>query len=194
MKNYSLQLRNGDILFQKNNFNIKDVNTYLSPIIYFGINFWNRILDKPLCPVHHCGVLFLEYSTWYVYEAKSKGIVKTKLEDKLTNKDITTLIVKRYPNLTTQDGYVMKLYADSVVNKVKYDGWSIVLQFFKQLFNSKIDLATNPNKFKNKKMNCCEFVGEDCKRVGITFNRNIKSLDPNYLYFDDRSDFIMFLK
>lgn len=194
MKRYKEKLKNGDVLFQRNKFNIKDVNTYLSPIVYFGINFWNDFLGKKKCPVHHCGMLFQEYGNWYVYEAKSKGIVKTKLEDKIENKDITTLIIKRYPEITTKSGYDMKSYADSVVNRVKYDGWSIVLQFFRQLFNKKIDFSTNPNKFKNKKMNCCEFIGETCKIGGVEFKINIKSLDPYDLYFDENIDFVMILK
>lgn len=190
-----MKLKNGDVLYQKNKFNIKDINTYLSPIIYFGINFWNRVLNKPICPIHHCGMLFVENNIWYVYEAKSKGIVKTKLEDKLNNKDITKLIVKRYSMLLKKDTERMKEISDEeYVNKVKYDGWSIILQVFRQLFNQKIDLATNPNKFKNKKLNCCEYIGEMLKIGGILFDINIKSLDNDDLFFDGRSHIIKILK
>jgi putative ATPase len=119
------------------------------------IHRWNKAQQDALLPYVEKGIVTLIGATTENPSFEIIGALLSRSQvivlKKLTNKDITTLIVKRYPNLTAQDGYVMKLYADSVVNKVKYDGWSIVLQFFKQLFNSKIDLATNPNKFKNKK-------------------------------------------
>lgn len=183
------KFKNGDIYFQKNTFNIFDINSYLSPIIYFGINFWRYMLHKPKCPVHHCGIIFKENNTWFIYESKSKGIEKNKLDDKFKNKSITTIKFKRY-KLNNEQKKLIKIKCDEYVGNIKYDIGSIFLHFFRQLFNKKVDLSTNPNKYKNKKMNCCEFIGEVLFVSDIKFNTNIKSLDPVDLYFDCRSKVI----
>lgn len=179
----------GDIFFQRNKFNIKDNNTYLTPIIYFGINFWNRILNKSITPINHVGVLINENGIWYVYEAKSKGIVKTRLEDKINNKDITKIVVKRYNGLGDKERFTIKSICYNSLNVIKYDYVSILLHFFRQLFNQKIDLNTNPNKFKNKRMNCSEFCSYVLNSVGVNFT-NYKNIDPDDLYKDDRSIFV----
>jgi hypothetical protein len=184
------KLQNGDQLFQRNNFNILDSNTWMSPIVYFGINFWNWILKRPIVPANHCGTLYQELGVWYVYEAKIK-FVKTPLTSKTENKDITKLTVKRY-NLTEEQKEIMYKKALSLLG-TDYDFWSIIKQFFRQLFNKKIDLETNPSKFKNKSVNCSEGNAEQLLEAGFWFN-NTKSVSPAELWNDDRSFIVGVLK
>lgn len=183
-------LQNGDQIFQRNLFNYRDINTYMSPIVFFGINFWAWILKRPTCPANHCGTLYNIGGAWFVYEAKLK-FVKTRLSDKIANKDIVGLYVRRY-SLSVAQLYKMIDKSEELIG-TPYDFWSIVKQFFRQLFNLKVDLETNPRKYKNKKVNCSEANAEQLQEAGIAFN-NTKSVSPADLWHDERSSVVGHLK
>lgn len=176
------ELKDGDQLFQRNVFNIRDINTYMSPVIYFGINFWNWIYDRPITPINHCATIYNENGVWIVLEAKIT-FVRTMLSDKIADENITALYVKRCldPSLDTGRMYICGIN----LLGTKYDFVSIIKGFIRQLCNQKIDLETNPNKFKNKKVNCSESNGEQLQFGGLTFN-NTKNLDPDDLWKDER--------
>lgn len=176
-------LKDGDQFFQRNNFNIRDYNTYMSPIIHFGINFWNYIKGRPITPINHCGTLYYEKGIWVVLEAKIK-VIKTPLSEKIKNKDITAIYIKRY-DLTQDQVYKMYSFGNDRIG-TKYDFVSIFKQIFRQIFNQKIDLETNPNIYENKKVNCSELNSEQLNAAGIKFN-NTKSVDPDDLWKDERS-------
>lgn len=176
-------LENGDQLFQRNRFNFRDINTYMSPIVFFGINFWAWILKRPTCPANHCGTLYCVDGVWYVFEAKLK-FQKTLLSDKIANKDIIGLYVKRY-NINLTQFYRMIDKSEELIG-TPYDFISIIKQFFRQLFYLNVDLETNPRKFKNKKVNCSEANAEQLQYANIYFN-NTKNISPADLWHDDRS-------
>ena len=176
-------LENGDQVFQRNLFNWKDINTYMSPVIYFGINMWAWILKRPVCPANHCGTLYNIGGVWFVFEAKMK-FQSTLLETKMQNTDIIGLYVKRY-SLNSIQKYNMLQKAQELIGTL-YDFWSIVKQIFRQLFDLKVDLETNPRKFKNKKVNCSEANAEQLECSGIRFN-NTKNISPSDLWHDERS-------
>ena len=212
-------LKNGDQLFQRNSFNLKDINTYMSPIVYFGINFWPRINKTEIIPANHCGTLYFVEGEWFVYEAKLK-FKKTSLLSKIDNKDITSIFIKRYDTLTCLGVSNMLLVAENLIitaifikrydtltplgvsnmllvaeNLIgtKYDFWSILKQVFRKLFNNNIDLETNPNKYKNKNVNCSESNAMQLQVAGIGF-WNTKSVGPDDLWLDKRSNLIGNLK
>ncbi len=187
----SYDLRDGDQIFQNNKFSIKDINTYLSRVIYFGINFWNWIKKRPICPVHHCGTIFRENGQWYVYEAKSQGYVRTNLSDKFNNKNITLLLIKRY-DLKLNQVLIMHTKARFLLN-TDYDFISLFKHFFTQLFDQKIDLEHRYYNHKIGDINCSEANGILLHEAGIEF-RNPKSLDPEDLWKDSRSIIIGKLK
>lgn len=176
-------LENGDQIFQRNNFNPNDKNTWMSHVVYFGINLYPYLEGKELCPANHCGTLYFVDDEWYVYEAKLK-FVKTRLSDKIANKDIVGLYVKRY-SLSLKQLYEMIDKSEELIG-TPYDFWSIIKQVFRQLFNLKVDLETNPRKYKNKKVNCSEANAEQLQEAGIAFN-NTKSVSPADLWHDERS-------
>ena len=183
-------LQNGDQLFQRNKFNICDLNTWMSPIIYFGLNLWNWILKRPVCPVNHCGTMYKVVGRWYVYEAKMT-FRSTLLSKKLANKDITELYIKRYDLTELQQD---KMFEKAVcLLGMKYDFWSILKQVARQLFNMHVDLETNPRKFKNKSLNCSEANAEQLQTTSHQFN-NTKNVSPADLWFDTRSKLIGRLK
>jgi hypothetical protein len=183
-------LKDGDQLFQRNNFNHKDINTWMSPIVYFGINMWNWILKRPVCPCNHCGTLYKVDGIWVVREAK-QVFKETALVDKLINTDITDLYVKRY-DLTAGQKELMRYSSLSLIG-VKYDYWSIIKQFVRQLFDKHVDLETNPIKFENKRVNCSEANAIQLQYANIDFN-NTKNISPYDLWFDERSTLIGKLK
>lgn len=192
MKNIDfINLKNGDQLFQRNNFNCKDINTYMSPIVFFGINFWPYLQGKEITPANHVGTLYFENGEWWVYEAKLI-FTKTKLTDKISNKDIVGLYIKRYAFSYSFDTINMHSFAVELLG-TGYDFISILKQFFRKLFNNKIDLETNPRKFKNKKVNCSEANAEQLERARIQFV-NTKSISPAELWNDKRSYLVGRLK
>lgn len=184
------QLRDGDVYFQKNSFDILDVNTYLSPIVFFGINFWNRINNEKICPANHCGIIVKIKGAYFVYEAKSEGIVCTPLNKKLKKKNIKSIYIKRY-DLTLKEQFLVIQKAKSCLG-IKYDFASLFKQFFRQLFNNKIDLEKK-SEDKKIKYNCSEFCAAVYSILSITFN-NIKSVDPEDLWKDSRSIIVGKLK
>lgn len=179
-------LRNGDQIFQKNNWNVRDVNTYMSPMVYFGINFWPKINGTEITPANHCGTLYFIDGEWYVFEAKLK-FTKTRLVDKIANKDITALYIKRYP-INSYQALMMREFAEKMIG-LPYDGWSIVKQVFRKLFNNNLDLETNPRIYKNKAVNCSEGNSMQLEVIRITF-WNTKSVGPDDLWLDNRSTLI----
>ena len=184
-------LKNGDQLFQRNVFNPKDINTYMSPIVYFGINFWPRINKTEITPANHCGTLYFVDGEWFVYEAKLK-FKKTSLLSKIDNKDITSIFIKRYDILTPLGISNMLIVAKNLIG-TNYDFWSILKQVCRKLFNNNVDLETNPNKFKNKNVNCSESNAMQLQVAGIGF-WNTKSVGPDDLWLDKRSSLIGKLK
>lgn len=183
-------LQNGDQLFQRNTFNWRDTNTYMSPLVYFGINFWAWILNRPICPANHCGTIYRVDGEWFVSEAKLK-FTKTPLRNKIANKDIVGLYVKRY-SLSMSQVYKMSDKSKALID-TPYDFLSIVKQFFRQLFCLNVDLETNPRKYKNKKVNCSEGNAEQLQEAGIAFS-NTKSVSPADLWHDERSIVVGYLK
>ena len=184
-------LKNGDQLFQRNVFNPKDINTYMSPIVYFGINFWPRINKTEITPANHCGTLYFINGEWFVFEAKLK-FKKTSLLSKIDNKDITSIFIKRYDTLTTFGISNMLIVAENLIG-TNYDFWSILKQVCRKLFNNNVDLETNPNKFKNKNVNCSESNAMQLQVAGIGF-WNTKSVGPDDLWLDKRNSLIGKLK
>lgn len=182
-------LENGDQVFQRNLFNWKDINTYMSPVIYFGINMWAWILKRPTCPANHVGTLYNIAGVWYVFEAKMK-FQSTLLVTKLQNTDIVSLYVKRY-SLNSIQKYNMLQKAHELIG-TGYDYMSILKQIYRQLFDLKVDLETNPRKFKNKKVNCSESNAMQLECANIRFN-NPKNISPFDLWFDDRSFVVGYL-
>jgi len=178
------QINAGDLLFVRTRFKWNKPRTYLSRLINFGINFWNGILGNPYCPCNHVAIFVWDDMGLWIYESDENGFNRKSAPTYLRGLYINDYWIKRY-NINQ----LKVITAARKLEGIKYAYENLFKEVGNQLLNERINFYKND---KGKRMVCSQVVATLINNIDATLCNDPLNYDPQDLYFDNDSEFIIF--
>jgi hypothetical protein len=176
------QAKTGDVVFIRTRFDWKKPRTYLSRLINFGINFWSGIFGKSYCPANHVGILVWFNNRLCFFESDENGFNRKEAFDYFKNITNDNVWIKRY-DIDEESLRFQVLRLEGA----KYAYEHLFKEVANQLTNERFEA------FKNtKRLVCSQSVALAIHRTNTKLCKKPLNHDPQDLYFDNDSEFIIF--
>jgi hypothetical protein len=176
MKLFPQDLKSGDIILTHNYFTVKDKNTWLSPLVRFFTNLWEKVKS----PFNHAQYVVELNGQLYLLDAKDDGFQNRGLVSEYYSQKQKYYICVLRPKFLFDE----RAYMEAVLRYkgVKYDyKTTMATQPIYQLTNER--LWWGKDKDDKERVNCTEVLGYIWNdTLGMQLFENPERLESQYLY------------
>lgn len=134
-------IKTGDQIFIHFTFDINDMETYISDITRFSMNYQSIVKHKQLIKNQHCGIAYWWNGELYLKEQISSGTRKTLFTERFKGKE-ESFFIKRYPGVEFDAEFIENFNA-------KYNWPGIASQYVRQLTFNVVDFEANKTGIKH---------------------------------------------